>query len=169
MQPSAVKSPGAFLFRHPAHLLSLGFGSGLSPFAPGTVGTLFGWLTFHVLALRMPGLLAPHVVLPAIAIAFVLGIVATHVTGRALGVADHGSIVWDEIVAVWLVLAIVPRTWGWEIAGVVLFRVFDIWKPAPIRQWEARFKNGFGVMLDDLVAAGYTLLVLAIVRTLITD
>ena len=84
------------------------------------------------------------------------------------GVVDHGAIVWDEFVAVWLVLWLVPATWFWQFAGVLVFRFFDIIKPWPIRQADARFKNGMGVMLDDLLAAGYSLVVLAIVWRVLT-
>ncbi|HEU4621327.1 MAG TPA: phosphatidylglycerophosphatase A [Burkholderiaceae bacterium] len=163
---SPVRPSGAFMLRHPAHLLALGFGSGLSPVAPGTVGTLLGWLMFNVLALRVPHFLAPPVLLTVIGVSFLVGVVACHVTGRGLGVQDHGAIVWDEIVAIWLVLAVAPTGWSWQCAGVVLFRVFDIWKPAPIGRLELRFKNGFGTMADDMVAAAYALLVLAIIRSL---
>jgi phosphatidylglycerophosphatase A len=86
------------------------------------------------------------------------------VTGRHLGIADHGAMVWDEVVAFLLVLAILPATLAWQLAGFVVFRIFDIAKPPPIRWLEARWKGGFGVMADDLLAAGYTLLVLAAVQ-----
>lgn len=84
-------------------------------------------------------------------------------TGQALGEVDHGAIVWDEFVAVWLVLWLSPTGLGWQTLAVGLFRFFDILKPWPIRQADARFKNGFGVMFDDLLAAGYTLLCMAFV------
>ena len=99
---------------------------------------------------------------------FALGVWACSVTGRHLGVADHGAMVWDEVVAFLLVLSVVPNTWPWQLAAFILFRTFDIAKPAPIRQAEARFKGGFGVMLDDLLAAGYALLVLAVVKRVVS-
>jgi phosphatidylglycerophosphatase A len=86
------------------------------------------------------------------------------VTGRHLGVADHGGMVWDEVVAFLLVLAVVPRALAWQAAAFVLFRFFDIAKPPPIRQLERRYGGGFGVMFDDIVAAAYTLLALAVVK-----
>jgi phosphatidylglycerophosphatase A len=95
-----------------------------------------------------------------------LGVWACGVTGRHLGVHDHGAMVWDEFVAFLLVLAIVPRELEWQAAGFVLFRAFDIGKPPPIRWFERRYRGGFGVMFDDLLAAGYTLLVLALLRRL---
>jgi phosphatidylglycerophosphatase A len=147
------------LFSHPAHFLSLGLGSGLSPVAPGTVGSFAAWGLYC--------LLAPHFTDTTfglfLAICFFGGGFFVDRTGRALGVVDHGAIVWDEFVAVWLVLWLVPATWLWQLLGVVVFRFFDIVKPWPIKQADMRFKNGIGVMLDDLLAAGYSLLVLAIV------
>jgi phosphatidylglycerophosphatase A len=96
-----------------------------------------------------------------------LGVWATHVTGRDLGVADHGAIVWDEVVAFLLVLYFVGDDTLLVGLAFFVFRFFDIAKPPPIRQLDAAFKNGFGVMIDDLAAAGYTLLVLALVRNLL--
>jgi phosphatidylglycerophosphatase A len=154
----ARPTPG-FAFSHPAHAIALGFGAGLSPYAPGTVGTLVAWpLGWYV----PPALLAA-----AIAPLFLLGIWACSLTGRDLGVADHRAMVWDEIVAFLLVLALVPRTFGWGAAAFVLFRFFDIAKPPPIRAAERRYHGGFGVMFDDLLAAGYTLLVLAAAKRLL--
>jgi phosphatidylglycerophosphatase A len=97
---------------------------------------------------------------------FLLGVWACGVTGQHLGMHDHGSMVWDEIVAFLLLLALLPRDPGWQLAGLVLFRAFDIGKPPPIRWFERRYQGGFGVMLDDLLAAGYTLVVLAFARRL---
>ena len=147
-----------FLFRHPAHLIACGFGSGLAPVAPGTFGTLFGWGSFLLIAPWF----GDGSLLLIITGAFLGGIVACEIAGRALGVVDHGSIVWDEVVPFWLVLALTPRTWAWQLAAFLLFRLFDITKPPPARFFDTRIKNGFGVMMDDLVAAGYTLLALAI-------
>ena len=89
-------------------------------------------------------------------------LLAAERTGRTLGVPDHGGIVWDEMVAIWLVLAFTPATLGWQAVAVALFRFFDIVKPPPVRWADRSFKGGFGVMFDDISAAGYTLLVLAI-------
>ena len=152
-----VFRPGLrFAVAHPAHWVALGFGAGLSPWAPGTAGTLLAWLIFW-LAEGLPAELA----LLCIAAFFALGVWVCDVTGRHLGIADHGSMVWDEVVAFLLVLTILPDELQWQAAGFVLFRAFDIAKPPPIDWLEARFKGGFGVMADDLLAAGYTLLVLA--------
>lgn len=153
-----------FLLRHPAHFIAFGGGLGLAPFAPGTFGTLLALPLFWVLE----PLLAPHEYLLLVSVLFALGIWACEVTGRAIGVADHGGMVWDEVVAFMLVLFfIVPKTLPWQALAFLLFRLFDIFKPPPIRYYERTFKNGFGVMLDDLVAAFYTLLVFAIAKTLI--
>ena len=158
----ARPTPG-FAFSHPAHAIALGFGAGLSPFAPGTVGTLVAWpLGWYASSVMPPALLAA-----AMAPLFVLGIWACALTGRHLGVADHRAMVWDEIVAFLLVLAIVPRTFAWQLAAFVLFRFFDIAKPPPIRALERRYHGGFGVMFDDLIAAGYTLLMLAAAKQLL--
>ena len=158
----ARPTPG-FAFSHPAHAIALGFGAGLSPFAPGTVGTLVAWpLGWYASSVMPAALLAA-----AIAPLFALGVWACAVTGRDLGVADHRAMVWDEIVAFLLVLAIVPRTLGWQAAAFVLFRFFDIAKPAPIRALERRFHGGFGVMFDDLIAACYTVLALAVAKRLL--
>jgi phosphatidylglycerophosphatase A len=156
--------PSPRLLRHPAHLISLGFGSGLSPVAPGTAGTLAAWLLYPLL--RAP--LNETVFLALLLFCFLVGIVAAQHTGRELGVPDHGAIVWDEMVATWLVLFFTPQTpdWQtnliWQAIAVALFRLFDILKPPPIRQADSHFKNGFGVMFDDLLAAAYTLLALAL-------
>jgi phosphatidylglycerophosphatase A len=145
-----------FAFSHPAHVVALGFGAGLAPFAPGTAGTAAAWPVGWLLA----GM-HPLSGLALIAVLFALGVWACELTGRHLGVPDHGSMVWDEIVAFLLILAIVPRSFAWQAAAFALFRLFDIAKPPPIRWFERRYRGGFGVMFDDIIAAGYALLVLA--------
>jgi len=152
-----------FLLAHPAHLIACGFGSGLAPVAPGTFGTLFAWLSFQ----SIDRLLSGWPLAAFLVAAFVLGVAVCNRTGRALGVVDHGSIVWDEIVPFWIVLAIAPAGWDWQLAAFLLFRLFDITKPAPANYFDQQVKNGFGVMMDDLVAAFYTLLVLAIGKYLL--
>lgn len=149
-----------FLLAHPAHLIACGFGSGLSPWAPGTVGTLFGWLSFSLLRPAM----GDFELLTLIVVCFIAGVLAVDKTGVDLGVVDHGSIVWDEIVPFWLVLLFCPQHWLWQTTAFCLFRFFDISKPQPARYFDEQVKNGFGVMSDDLVAAAYTLLVLAMLR-----
>jgi phosphatidylglycerophosphatase A len=149
----------SFAFSHPAHAIAFGFGVGLSPLAPGTAGTALGWAIGWGL-----GVAHSWVFFLGVIVLFLVGLWACEVTGRHLGVADHGAMVWDEVVAFLLVLAIVPRELGWQAAAFVLFRFFDIAKPPPIRQFERRYGGGFGVMFDDIVAAAYTLLVLAVVK-----
>ena len=148
-----------FLISHPAHFFALGFGSGLSPKAPGTFGTVVGLILFYAL-LGLPQLW--H--LPIIGMLFLIGIPLCSITGKNLGVADHGSIVWDEIVAMMLVLTFVPLDWLHWLMAFALFRLFDIWKPFPIRQCDAKLKGGFGVMFDDLLAAVYAILTLEVIN-----
>ncbi len=167
-----------FLFAHPAHFVACGCGSGLSSIAPGTAGTAFAWATYALLRLAYP---ADANFTVFLLLMFFFGIWCVHLTGRHLGEADHGSIVWDEIVPFWGVLMFVPAavidsphgvllsTGGliWQFAGFLLFRVFDIVKPSPASFFDRRMKNGLGVMLDDVVAAGYTILALAAITAVL--
>lgn len=147
-----------FLLSHPSHFIALGFGSGLSPRAPGTVGTLVGFPLFWLLTF------APeNAQFMMLGLLFLVGIPLCTQTGKALGVSDHGSIVWDEIVAMMLVLKFTPASPLWWIIAFVLFRLFDIWKPFPIRQCDAKLKGGFGVMFDDLLAAAYAIICLKLI------
>ena len=152
-----------FLLSHPAHFVAFGFGVGLAPVAPGTWGTL---LALPIYWLASPRLEPVEFLLMLVAL-FALGVWACEVSGRAIGVSDHGGMVWDETVAFLLVLFFVPATLAWQAAGFLLFRLFDILKPPPIRYYDRTFKSGFGVMLDDLIAAFYTLLVFAVAKTLL--
>ena len=158
---TAVRPPAAFAFSHPAHAVAFGFGAGLVPYAPGTAGTALGWGLGWALSDLHPGIFFFMV-----AACFVIGTWACELTGRHLGVADHGAMVWDEVVAFLLIVAIVPHELGWQAAAFVAFRFFDIAKPPPIRHLERRYSGGFGVMLDDVVAALYALLLLAAVKRL---
>ena len=147
-----------FLVAHPAHFIALGFGAGLAPVAPGTFGTLAGLALYWLLALALPPLAIAFLAIPL----FFLGVWACGVAGRNLGVADHGALVWDEIVAFLPLAALASASLVLQLVAFGLFRLFDVWKPFPIRQFEARVKGGFGVMLDDLLAACFVYLVLAI-------
>ncbi len=149
-----------FLLAHPAHFLALGCGSGLAPKAPGTFGTLFAWASF---VLFQP-YFSDFQLFFGLTVAYLAGIWLIEITGKAIGDPDHGSIVWDEIVPFWLVLALTPASFFWQLAAFILFRYFDITKPQPARYFDQHVKNGFGVMADDLVAAGYTLLALALLK-----
>ena len=153
--------PGAlFVLRHPAHFIAFGGGVGLVPFAPGTFGTLLALPLFWLAGPR----LSPALYFATLAVLFVVGVWACEVTGRALGRPDHGGMVWDEIVAFLLVLFFTPVHGYWQASAFVLFRFFDIVKPPPIRYYERTLKGGWGVMADDIVAAFYTLIVLAAAR-----
>ena len=152
-----------FVLSRPAHFIAFGFGAGLIPVAPGTCGTL--------LALPLYWLFQPEVAplefLLVIVLLFGLGVWACEMTGRALGVHDHGGIVWDETVAFLLVLFFTPAAPVWQAAAFALFRLFDILKPPPIRHYDRTLKSGFGAMFDDLLAALYTLIILALARMII--
>jgi len=146
------------MLAHPAHLISMGFGMGLSPAGPGTIGSIAASPLYHLMSSRHE----PLVVLLVACFMFLLGAWACGKTGRDLGVPDHGCMVWDEIVAMLVVLSFLPASIWWQLAGFALFRVFDILKPPPVRQIDTRIKGGLGVMLDDSCAAFYALIVLAI-------
>jgi len=162
-EPGILTPPSwRLMMSHPAHQLSFGFGSGLIRPAPGTWGTLFAWLVFVVLDPWLGD--AGWAIV--IASTFVLGAAAANRTGRALGRPDHGAIVIDEIVAFWLVLWLLPGGVITQAVAFLGFRFFDILKPPPIRAVDQRFKNGVGVMLDDLLAAFYTLFVASVLARL---
>lgn len=157
--------PWRFLFSHPAHFIACGLGSGLSPFASGTAGTLLAWALYPLIRPAFgDGDLGFALFLLA---AFAYGVLACGRTGRDLGVADHGAIVWDEIVPFWMVLFLAPEGLPWQLAAFLLFRFFDIFKPPPAGWFDAHVKNGFGVMMDDVIAAAYTLFALALSKTLL--
>lgn len=140
-----------FLVEHPAHFIALGFGSGLAPRAPGTFGTLVSVALYWLLATVLPPLAIAFLAIPL----FFLGVWACGVTGRNLGVPDHGSMVWDEVVAFLPLAALAAGAWWLQAVAFALFRLFDIWKPYPIRLVERNVKGGLGVMVDDLIAAAY--------------
>jgi phosphatidylglycerophosphatase A len=152
-----------FLLDHPAHLIALGFGAGLSRFAPGTVGTLWGWAAFLII---QPWLTPMEMGL-LIAVSLLVGWWACTVCARHMGVADPGAIVWDEVVAFWLILWLVTPTTFWgQFGAFALFRFFDAAKPGPVKWADQLFKGfgwrgGWGILFDDLVAAFCTLLVIA--------
>ena len=143
----------------PSGFLAFGFGSGLSPFAPGTMGSLVA-IPFAIV-LKSLGVMGFWIVL---LLAFLSGIKLCENVSRKLGVHDHGGIVWDEMVGYWLAVAFVPLQWEWLLAAFVLFRFFDIVKPWPIRQVDRKVRGGFGIMIDDVIAALFTMILLAIIR-----
>jgi phosphatidylglycerophosphatase A len=146
-----------FLVSHPAHFIALGFGAGLAP-AAGTVGTLLGFVVYALLA----AWLSPLYLFGALVVMFAIGVWACARTGRDLGVSDHNGLCWDEIVAFMLVLMFTPQGWFWQGFAFFAFRFFDVVKPPPIRHFDRTMKGGFGVMFDDLLAAFYTLLAMAV-------
>ena len=137
----------------PIHLLSLGFGSGLSPYAPGTMGTLVAIPPYLLLSQLE---LLPYLVV--VAAGFLIGIYLCDKTSKSLGVHDHSGIVWDEIIGYWITMIAIPAvTWQWILAGFVLFRFFDIVKPWPVKIADKKVPGGFGIMFDDLLAGLYAL------------
>lgn len=148
----------AWVFGHADRIVAFGLGSGLLRPAPGTWGTALGWLLWVVLLSHLPDAWVAVVLL----LAFGLGCWVCQRCGQALGVSDHGGMVWDEIVAFWLVLWLSPSDFWAQLLAFVIFRLFDIFKPQPVAYFDRRYKNGFGVMLDDLLAAVYSLLVMAL-------
>lgn len=146
-----------YLVRHPARLIAFGFGAGLSPFAPGTVGTLVGFPVFGLLVQMRPSAVA---FFAALALLFAVGVWAAARVGRETGVVDYGGIVWDEVVAFVAILYFTPPTLAWYGAAFFIFRLFDVWKPFPIRYFDTHIKNGFGVMFDDVLAAVYSVITL---------
>jgi len=171
LRPAPVRPTVRFMLHHPAHVIALGFGSGLSPVAPGTVGTLWAWLAFlllqpHLNDLAWAGLLAASLL---------VGWWACTLTARHLGTADPGAIVWDEVIAFWAVLWLVMPAGAWgQAAAFGLFRFFDAVKPGPVAWADGFFKGrrsdpigwrqGFGILFDDLIAALCTLIVIALWR-----
>jgi len=152
-----------FVASHPAHVVAFVGGIGLIRFAPGTFGTLAAFPLHWWFAAHLTG----YSQLMLLAGLFVLGIWAAGRTVRDLGVPDHGGVVWDETVAFLLVLFFSPADRLWQAFAFLLFRLFDIFKPPPIRHFDQTVHGGFGVMFDDLLAAGYTLLCLAAVKAII--
>ncbi len=152
-----------FLFSHPAHILSFGFGSGLARRAPGTFGTLAAYPIYWAVAPH----LSDNQYLFMLLCAFFIGAWMCDITSRALGVADYGGIVWDEIVAMLLVLFFTPPGWKWMVIAFALFRLFDILKPPPIRHFDSNWHGGLGVMFDDLLAAGYALLCMSAIKSIL--
>ena len=174
--PAPQRATARFMRSHPAHAIALGFGAGLSPWAPGTVGTLWAWLSFlvldHWLGDLQWGLL--------IAAGTLVGWWACTVTARHLGTADPSPVVWDEVLAFWTVLWLVMPAGFWgQLVAFALFRYFDAAKPGPVGWADARFKRrpagssarpgigwaqGFGILFDDAVAALCTLMLIALWR-----
>lgn len=142
----------------PVHFLAFGFGAGVSPYAPGTAGTLIAIPVLYLMHfLSMPLYLLLTIVL------FVAGIWICGTSARRLGVHDHPGIVFDEIVGYLVTMAAVPFHWFWIVTGFLLFRLFDIWKPWPIGFIDKRLKGGLGIMLDDIQAGIYAWMVIQLI------
>lgn len=143
------------LLKNPVHLLAFGFGSGLARKAPGTFGTLAA-IPIFLLICQLPHL---YYVLFVV----VTGLVGIYLCGKTasdLRVHDHGGIVWDEMVGFWITMMFIPVSWHSILAGFLLFRLFDIWKPFPIRWLDKQVKGGFGIMIDDVLAGIFSWLCL---------
>ena len=158
-----VQPSWRFILSHPAYFISFGFGSGLFPRSPGTAGTLVAFPLYWYLA----PLITDAMFIVALVWMFAFGVWVCGKTGRALGVADYGGIVWDEIVAFMLVLFFTPDNLLWNMLAFSLFRFFDIVKPPPIRHFDRTWHGGLGVMFDDILAAGYTLLCMALLKSIL--
>ncbi len=143
-------NPQNTVWKNPIHFLAFGFGSGLSPKAPGTMGTLAAIPLF----LLMQPLSLP-IYLLVTAVACLLGFWLCDKTSQDLGVHDHPGIVWDEFCGFWITMIAAPAGWQWIVLGFVLFRLFDIWKPWPIRWLDKKVHGGFGIMIDDLIAGAF--------------
>ena len=148
----SVPIAASTVFSSPVHFLAFGLGSGLAPKAPGTFGTLAA-VPFYWLLAMLPLWAYGAVVM----MAAIVGVWICGESSRRLGVHDHSGIVWDEFVGLWITLFAAPQGWLWLIAGFALFRLFDIWKPWPIRVADHQVSGGFGIMLDDILAGLYAL------------
>lgn len=150
------------VWRNPVHFLAFGCGAGALPWAPGTFGTLAAVPLYLLMRdLHMP------VYLALVTLLFVVGVWLCGETARAIGVHDHPGIVWDEVVGFLLAMAAAPRGWPWLVAGFALFRLFDIWKPWPIRRLDRELGGGLGIMVDDFIAGAYAAAVLFLAARLL--
>ena len=150
------------VFSSPVHFLAFGFGSGLSPFAPGTAGTLAA-IPLYLLLVQLP-------LWGYVAVLLVMSLVGIWICGessRRLGVHDHGGIVWDEFAGFLLTMLAAPTGWVWIVVGFFLFRLFDIWKPWPIHLVDRDVPGGFGIMFDDILAGIYAWIALQVLARLV--
>ena len=153
--------PSGFL-KNPIHFIAFGFGSGCLPKCPGTFGTLLG-IPFYMLLIFLPW----QLYFISIIAFFLVGVWLCDVTGKHLGVHDHSGIVWDEIVGFLVAMFLVPFDWLLLLLGFLLFRFFDIFKPFPIAWLDSNIGGGLGVMLDDVFAGIYALVIIQIIIYLI--
>lgn len=150
------------VWRNPVHFLAFGLGSGAAPKAPGTVGTLAA----VVIYLLFPAMSWPAYALMLVA-SFAVGVWLCGKTSADIGEHDHGGIVWDEFVGYWLTMFLAPPGIAWIVTGFVLFRIFDILKPWPIRWLDRHVHGGFGIMIDDVLAGVFALVCLQLLAVLI--
>jgi len=152
------KISSKIVFTNPIHFVAFGFGSGLSPKAPGTAGTVVAVILYLLLS-QLP--LTAYVLM--LLITFVAGIYLCDRSSKLLGVHDHGGIVWDEFVGYWIAMLLAPTGWIWIIVGFILFRLFDILKPFPINYLDKHVHGGLGIMLDDVLAGIFALICLQLI------
>ena len=150
------------LLRSPVLLLAFGFGSGLSPKAPGTAGTLLAVAIYLVLP-DMHWL----VYLSLLLVAAAAGVWICDRSARLLGVHDHPGIVWDEFVGYWITMFMAPAGWEWVVVGFILFRLLDILKPWPVKWADEKVQGGLGIMLDDVLAGILAALALQCINVLV--
>ncbi len=146
-------------FKNPVHLLAIGLGSGAAPKAPGTWGTVAA-IPFYLLMAPQGDWFVAVVIL----LSFLLGVYVCGKTSRDWGVHDHGAIVWDEFVGLWITLFGMPVTWYWVLLGFLLFRLFDIWKPWPIKELDQKVHGGLGIMIDDVIAGLFAAIALQLLH-----
>jgi phosphatidylglycerophosphatase A len=153
------------MWSNPVHFLAFGLGSGAAPYAPGTFGTLAA----VPLYLLLTNIFSWPIYAVIVAAMFWAGVWMCDRTERDIGVHDHSGIVWDEFVGFLVTMFYAPAGWIWIVAGFFLFRLFDVWKPFPVRQLERRYQNGFGNMFDDLIAGVYAALALQMIALLANE
>lgn len=135
--------------RNPWHLLATGFGSGLSPVVPGTIGSLAA-IPFWLVMINLPVWLCWAIIV----VGFIAGCYICQRTSDDMKIHDHGSIVWDEFIGMWITLMAIPLvSIEWVLTAFVVFRIYDMWKPWPIRIFDRKVGGGFGIMIDDIIAA----------------
>ena len=161
MAQNSNKVTAATIFRSPVHILAFGFGSGLSPIAPGTAGTIVAVLLY--LVFQSLDLLSYSLLTVAVCI---VGVWICGKSSEMLGVHDHGGIVWDEFAGYFITMIAAPPGWIWVVIGFVLFRLFDILKPWPIKWADQHVEGGLGIMLDDIIAGLASFAVLQILAYL---
>lgn len=147
-----------FKLSNPVHFLALGFGAGLIKPAPGTWGTLVAVPVYLLLVIILPASIVAY--FTTVLLSFIVGVYLCGQTARDVGVPDHGAIVWDEIVGFLITMSVVSPTWQNIVIGFVLFRIFDILKPWPIKLLDTHVHGGFGIMIDDVLAGIFAWIIL---------